>query len=238
MQWGQPWGTGSLWGAIASATADFIVQRAENEILTGWPAFWGDPGFAPENWELSVPTGVSVPVVILAEAGGDASEVLLTVDQPLETGLTYTVTPLGALGGTVPSAGTVLAKLVTTTQQPGLDLLDLDAGPFEPYRLTPGGDHGMAAGFATFRKLVIDRLLTVRGSVPWDPDHGSQLDHKSPRPLDGAGEAARIEALLATVPGMLSVGVELGWDGQQRTVDLDARGETGVLQETVKLPKR
>ena len=174
-------------------------------------------------------------VVFVDAEDGDRRRLILTVDQPLEEGVVYTVSTIATLGGTVPDGDDIVAKQISTTKQPDLDLLDLDQTPFEPQRVTPGGDFGMAAGFATFRKLTIDRLLTLRGSVPWAPDHGSDLPHKGLRPLDLTGEAARIASLLETVPGMLSVGVELSWDGQQLVADIDARGDTGALRETVRL---
>ncbi len=236
MQWGEPWGTGSLWGALGADTLVALVQRGENQILTIWDGFWGQEGLAPEAWELEASGDFVAPLIVLVEAlATPATELLLTTDQPLIEGVTYTLTPLATLGGTVPDGGDFLAKQVSLTQQPDLDLLDIDAPPFEPYRITPGGDHGMSAGFATFRKMTIDRLLTVRGSVPWAPDHGSDLPHKELRPVDLSGEAARIQRLLATVPGMISVGVGLRWDGQQIVADIDARGDTGALQETVRL---
>jgi uncharacterized phage protein gp47/JayE len=215
MKWGQPWGT-SAWGGLGADTLVALIQRSESTILTIWSAWWGDAGFAPEAWQLGAAGDVPAPVIVGVEAATDPpTELLLTADQPLLEGVTYTLTPLATLGGVVPDGGSFVGKQVSLTQTPDLDLLDLDANPFESYRITPGGDHGMAAGFATFRKLVIDRLLTVRGSVPWDPDHGSNLPHKQPRPLDLTTEEARIIRLLETVPGMLSVGVALSWDGQQ-----------------------
>jgi hypothetical protein len=238
MKWGDPWGTGSPWGKLGVDTLIALVQIAENEILSIWAAVWSlkGEGFDPDSWQLSASGDFVSPLIVGVEAeDGDRSRLVLTTDQPLVEGVTYTVTPLATLGGTVPDGDSIIAKQVSTTRQPDLDLLDLDAQPFEPYRLTPGGDHGMSAGFATFRKMTLDRLLTIRGSVPWAPDHGSDLPHKGLRPLDLSGEEARIVSLLGTVPGMLSVGVALSWDGQQLVADIDARGDTGALQETVRL---
>jgi hypothetical protein len=236
MQWGEPWGTGSEWGALGADTLLGLVQTGENAILTIWDAIWTDAGLAPEAWLLEASGDFVAPVITGVEAATDpARELLLTTDQPLLEGVTYTLTPLAALGGTVPDGDSFVGKQVSLTQQPDLDLLDVDQQPFEPYGISPGGDHRMAAGFATFRKLVIDRLLTVRGSVPWDPEYGSELSHKGLRPLDLTSEKARIQRLLATVPGMLSVGVDLTWDGRQLIADIDARGDTGALQETVRL---
>ncbi len=236
MQWGQPWGQ-QLWGAIASADLEAVIHVAENEVLTIWPAAWGLEAFAPEAWVLSIASSGVVPTVILVEASDTDDRLLLTTDQPLAAGVEYTMTPPPGvlLGGATPTGGNFVAKSVTRTEQPDLDLLDIEAPPFEPWRITPGGDHGMAAGFITFRKLVIGTLLTVRGSVPWAPGHGSDLPHKGPRPLDLAGEESRIRDILVRIPGMLSVGVALTWDGQQLVADVDARGDAGSLQEEVRL---
>lgn len=236
MQWGKPWGSGSTWGVIGADTLLALVQRGEVEILTIWDAWWGDAGLAPEAWQLEAAGGFVAPAIVAVEVDADPpTELVLYTDQPLLEGVTYTLTPLAALGGTVPDGGSFVGKQVSLTQQPDLDLLDVDAQPFEPWRTSPGGDHVMAAGFATFRKLVLDRLLTLRGSVPWDPEYGSELPLKGLRPLDLTSESARIQRLLATVPGMLSVGVDLSWDGQELVADIDARGDTGALQETVRL---
>jgi len=238
MQWGEPWGSGSAWGAIGADTLVAIVQTSEIEILTIWSAWWNPsgPGFAPESWQLEAESGFVAPLVVrVSEPSPPDFELTLTLDQPLVEGVEYTLTPLAPLGGTIPDGGSFVAKQVNLTQQPDLDLLDLLAPPFEPWAISAGGDHVMASGFETFRKLVIDRLLTVRGSVPWDPDHGSDLPHKGPRPIDLTTEAARIERLLSTVPGMLSVGVTMRWDGQQLVADIDARGDAGAIQESVRL---
>lgn len=241
MQWGEPWGVGSAWGSIGGDTLAGLVQRAEGEILTLWDAAWNPAGegLAPESWELAAGEWVAPVVVDVAPVDGDYSQLVLGTDQPLEEGVTYTLTPLATLGGVVPVGGDFVGKQITTTKQPDLDLLDLDQQPFEPYRITPGGDHGMAAGYATFRKLVIGRLLSLRGTIPWAPLHGAALAHKQPRQLDLTGEATKIESLLATVPGMLSVSVQLQWDTSgnrpQLVADIDARGDTGALQETVRL---
>jgi len=236
VQWGQPWGAGSAWGALGADTLVAIVQRGEVEILTIWASFWGDPGLAPEAWQLEAAPPFVAPLVVEVEAAASpATELILRTDQPLLEGVEYTLTPLAPLGGTVPDGGSFTGKQVSLTQQPDLDLLDVDAQPFEAWSVSPGGDHRMSAGFATWRKLILDRLLTVRGSVPWDPDHGSELPHKGLRPADLTTEAARIERLLISVPGTLSVGVALSWDGYQLVADIDARGDTGALQETVRL---
>jgi hypothetical protein len=241
VRWGEPWGAGSEWGAIGADTLAGIVQRAENELLTIWDATWNPAGegLAPESWLLSAGDWVAPLVVDVSPLGDDYSQLVLGTDQPLVEGVPYTLTPLATLGGTVPIGAAFVGKQVSTTTQPDLDFLDIDQQPFEPYRITPGGDHGMAAGYATFRKIVIGRLLTLRGTVPWAPLHGAALGHKQPRPLDLTAAATHIESLLVTVPGMLSVSVQLKWDTSgskpQLLADIDARGDTGALQETVRL---
>jgi hypothetical protein len=213
------------------------VQIAENKVLTIWSAYWADVIFAPEVWLLSIASGGAVPVVIFVEQDGPTTDrIVITTDQAFDPDVEYTIgEPVVIYTPGVIIGGTFIAKPTSRTSTPDLDLLDIDQPPFERVRLTPGGDHAMVAGFATFRKLHLDALLTIRGTIPWSPDYGSDTPHKQLRPVDLEGEAARIRDLLLRVPRTTSAKVNLLWDGRQLVAEVDVRGELGMFQEEVTL---
>jgi hypothetical protein len=213
------------------------VQTEGNKVLTIWSAFWGSEIFAPEVWPLSVAGGGSVPEVIRVEQDGPTTDrVVITTDQAFDPGVEYTIGPPAVLFTPGPIiGGSFIAKRVSITPEPDHDLLDVEQSPFESVQVTPGGDHGLAAGFITYRKLILDALLTIRGSIPWAPEYGSDTPHKQLRPVDLTGEEARIRNLLLRVPGTRSVGVSLSWDGRQLVVDVDVRADSGSLREEVRL---
>lgn len=255
MQWGVPWGGGipaipevpraiaqtpdgpfdGKWGTSAGAALVGFAQISEHSFWGVWLGFWGSAGFAPELWRVTASDGGSAPLPVLVEAPVSNAVLTITCDQPFRPGLRYDVTPQALLAGLPVDPFWFVGSDVSRTSTPELDLLDLEASPFEPQRVTAGGDHGMAAGFITWRKLHLDALLTVRGSVAWGPSHGSELPHKGLRPTDLAGEASRIRELLSRIPGTLSVDVQLTWDAGELVAVIDARGEAGVLQEEVRI---
>lgn len=236
MEWGRPWGQ-LLWGETPNQALVEVIPIAENQVLTIWSAYWNDLIFAPEVWQLLLSSGGSVPTVILVEQDGPTTDrIVITTDQAFAPDVEYTIGPpvVDYTPGPI-YGGTFVAKRVSLTQNPDHDLLDVEQPPFEPTRITPGGDHGLAAGYVTYRKLVLDALLTIRGSVPWAPEYGSDTPHKRLRPVDLTGEAARIRDLLLRVPGTRSVNVKLAWDGRQLVVDVDAKADAGALREEVRL---
>jgi hypothetical protein len=237
VEWGRPWGAGSEWGETENQALLSAVQIATNQVLTIWSAYWNPLIFAPEIWELLIAGEGSVPLVILVEQDGPTSDrIVITTDQAFNPGIEYEIGPPVVTKTPGPIiGGTFVAKPVSITSEPDHDLLDVEQPPFEATRITPGGDHGLAAGYITYRKLILDALLTIRGSIPWAPEYGSDTPHKQLRPVDLSGEEARTENLLLRVPGTRSVNVRLSWDGRQMVFDVDARADSGSLREEIRL---
>lgn len=235
MQWGQPWGT-SAWGGLGADTLVSVAQKGQHEILTTWSAFWHTPGFDYENWELSIASGASAPIVVLVEADGTNDRLLLTTDQPIEDGVTYTLAPLATLGGTVPDGADFVGMRVPRPKRsPGLELLDLDTGPLEPMGVTAGGDYKLAAGLVTLKRIVDDRLLTVKRSLSWAPNYGAEWRHKGTPPTDLNAAARRAEALIMSIPFVLEVEVSMRYAQRELQVDYKIRSTLGELRESVGL---
>ena len=240
MPWGSPWG--SPWGVTVEIVQ--VVPRGSHSFWVRGSISFGSIAEEPARWSITRSVGGSkveaTHVALAALDDGDASGITIYTDQALQEGIEYDVSTSATWTSGLPIDPFTITGIRDTGRKandPEAALVDLHAPFGQSYELDASGVHRMSAGLETLRKVVLDRLLTVMGSLPWAPEYGSDLPHKGVRPANLRPEARKIERLIKRVPLVKSVSVELLWEEGELVAILGVATKLGDLNERVEVPR-
>lgn len=214
-----------------------VIVRGQNLILVHASVAWTRQQKQASAWLLSGP--YDTPRVAGVELV-DADSLFLRTDMTLREQVVYTLNLTAAFStGDAALPWTLDGKRLSVYERPRETLLDLGLEPFDDFDYTAGGDIPLRGGLATVRKVVLDTLLTPVGSLPWAPTHGSDLQHKKPRPLDLTAEARRRQQQIEDIPGVAAAEVTVTWNANYHLIaSIRVRTDFGPLNERVNLTTR
>ena len=245
---------GGVLGSISVAAAWAISTHGVRVELTSEPQHADpfDPGDALNvaTWMVE-PIGYAARTVIGATMHDDQT-VDLTLLEALENhSIPHQVSALGLLGfGGIPATNPLTASFVGIVQTldpvevasaEGYRDRDLANPPFQAGRrgaggsamiIGPDGDYDTEAGVALYRKLLVRRLSTPRGSIRHLPRYGIGLQEKEPVASAGdlAALSADIEAQARQEPDIVAATARLLMDPSGvLVVWLDARPRNGAV---------
>ena len=230
---GAPFGNPPSRGALELGDIFGAVQRGTHLIQGDFNGqTWADAE-VEEGWALTAAGDDSPLISQVTMVDGDP---VFWTNQPLVEGITYTLTPLADFGGVTPSAVVFVGMPVSQpARDPGPELVDFDTGPLIEMGKTPSGDFAKTSGIVTLRRIVDDRLLTLRRSLSWAPEYGADWRHKGLVPGDLASIGKRAEVLLRSIPYVDEVRVAVSYRDRELEADVDIRSTLGDLRDTVRL---
>lgn len=191
----------------------FITAEGTHSLWLRTSGPMGPPAKLRSGWALTGPA--NAPLVATATEQGSATEYRLKTDRLLEEGVSYTVTPVALTQTGESLLGLAFLGIPSTVQTfPNGVLLDLDFELFKGQRYRPDGDLALVGGTTSLRRMIEDIVLTVKGSLPWLPGHGSVLPHKGPVPSDLRSVEQSLRRQVEAMPRVIKAVFAASFDGE------------------------